>query len=139
MSDVNVGDGTVPMAGLTPIAFTQALGTATFVAVGWKHTCVLFSTGKVACFGSNSGGELGIGSTENVGCASCKTVISLEGIVFPDATLLVKSISVGAFHSCAVFTTGKMMWYEISNFDQDANGENINICGYELEIAKERD
>ena len=33
------------------------------LALGDDHTCVLWSDGEMACWGDNSGGQLGIGST----------------------------------------------------------------------------
>ena len=37
------------------------------VSAGSSHTCVLWDDGEMACWGSNSHGQLGIGSTENIG------------------------------------------------------------------------
>ena len=41
--------------------------TVTSMALGWDHTCVLYSTGDVACWGNNAYGQLGLGSTTTVG------------------------------------------------------------------------
>ncbi len=37
------------------------------VACGSNHTCVLFTTGSVACWGLNSAGQLGLNDTRNRG------------------------------------------------------------------------
>ncbi|MGY8703518.1 MAG: RCC1 domain-containing protein, partial [Candidatus Poseidoniales archaeon] len=37
------------------------------LALGDDHTCVLWSDGEMACWGDNSGGQLGIGSTDTIG------------------------------------------------------------------------
>ncbi|MDP6215061.1 MAG: hypothetical protein QGI41_09005, partial [Acidimicrobiales bacterium] len=37
------------------------------VSAGSAHTCVLWDDGEMACWGSNSHGQLGIGSTEDIG------------------------------------------------------------------------
>ena len=39
----------------------------TRVAAGYQHTCVLQGDAMVVCWGDNSHGQLGIGSTQNVG------------------------------------------------------------------------
>jgi alpha-tubulin suppressor-like RCC1 family protein len=37
------------------------------LAVGSSHACALLGTGEIKCWGSNDFGQLGIGSTENIG------------------------------------------------------------------------
>ena len=37
------------------------------VSAGSAHTCILWDDGEMACWGSNSHGQLGIGSTEDIG------------------------------------------------------------------------
>ena len=39
----------------------------TSMALGTAHTCVLFSDGNVTCWGDNAYGQLGIGSTDDIG------------------------------------------------------------------------
>jgi alpha-tubulin suppressor-like RCC1 family protein len=45
----------------------QIGGTVTQISVGYDHTCALLDTGKVRCWGDGSFGQLGYGSTDNVG------------------------------------------------------------------------
>jgi alpha-tubulin suppressor-like RCC1 family protein len=40
---------------------------ATNIALGSLHTCAIRSDGSVVCWGGNSKGQLGIGSTESIG------------------------------------------------------------------------
>lgn len=58
-----VGDGTAETTS-TPVAVatTGALSgkTVTQVSAGYSHTCALTSDGRVACWGSNTWGELGV-------------------------------------------------------------------------------
>ena len=47
-----------------------SLGTGaavTKLATSGSHVCALFRSGRVKCWGNNAQGQLGIGSTENIG------------------------------------------------------------------------
>jgi hypothetical protein len=41
--------------------------TAEAIAVGWYFACALRKDGSIVCWGTNSNGQLGIGSTNDVG------------------------------------------------------------------------
>jgi hypothetical protein len=78
----NVRDVPTPAAGVT---------TAVSVAAGRDHTCALLSNGAVRCWGSNSAGQLGLGSgvTE-----------ALSPTVVPNLNRVV-SLAAGTEHTCA--------------------------------------
>ena len=61
------------------------------LSAGENHTCILESDGKAYCWGGNSVGQLGNGSTES----SMRSVAVSGGLRF-------KSISVGWDHTCGV-------------------------------------
>jgi len=109
---------------------SKASGVAVKVAAGTGHSCVLFDTGGVDCWGNNNTGQLGTGSLAGLptlrdidagGSATCG--LSGDGEVFcwgapnfgqlgPDATapdptqitlpVAARLISVGSTHACAV-------------------------------------
>jgi alpha-tubulin suppressor-like RCC1 family protein len=58
------------------------------VVANWFHTCALQSDGKLACFGRNFEGQLGVGDT-----AQRDVPVDLEGVW--------DEITAGAFHTCA--------------------------------------
>ncbi|NDB94172.1 MAG: hypothetical protein EB165_05970, partial [Euryarchaeota archaeon] len=58
-----IGDS-FPMVDATHSTSTS---TPASMALGWDHTCLLFSNGTVSCWGDNSHGQLGTGSTAAVG------------------------------------------------------------------------
>lgn len=71
------------------------------VEVGLWHSCVVFSTGSVRCWGRHEGERLGNGATEPIGDdepAGASALVSLGG----EAT----QVSIGAAHSCAVLESG---------------------------------
>jgi alpha-tubulin suppressor-like RCC1 family protein len=72
--------------------------TFAFVAAGSRHSCGITSTGEAYCWGDNSLGQLGDGSTT----ASLVPVRVTGGHQFA-------SVTVGIFHSCGV-TTGNEVY-----------------------------
>ena len=77
---------------------TDSLGaTATAVSAGNEFSCVLTSGGSVMCWGNNSYGELGRGSTSPATSAT-PTAVSVGA----NASV----ISAGGMHACAVTTAG---------------------------------
>ncbi len=66
------------------------LGNIAQLALGFGHTCARTTGGTVVCWGLNTSGQLGIGSTTN---AAFPTVVSgLNNIV---------EITAGLYHTCA--------------------------------------
>jgi hypothetical protein len=66
-----------------------------------KQTCALFTDSTIKCFGWNAYGQLGLGDTSSRGngpgeMGDYLPFVSLNGDV--------KSVAVGTYHSCAVFT-----------------------------------
>lgn len=111
-STAEVGSAPNQMSVIQPIHFAPSLGKATYASTGSSHTCVLFETGKLACFGIYMFGNLGTGTVANVGCGgSCLSTIQLSGIDFPEPTVLVTFIAAGSYHNCAIFANGKVRWY----------------------------
>lgn len=68
--------------------------------LGRRHTCVLFDTHELSCWGSNGLGMLGLGDTEDVHEAD-----SEPRLVFNNAPVM---ISTGMRHSCVLLETGEV-------------------------------
>ncbi len=63
-SEGQLGNGT-RIGSLTPVLVEHISGKATAIASGDDHTCVLTDEGQVECWGNNSSGQLGDGSTDD--------------------------------------------------------------------------
>jgi cysteine-rich repeat protein len=99
----------------------------TQIATGGTHTCVLINNGKVRCWGNNSDGQLGYGSTENIGDDKFPNI---AGNV--DIGGNVTQITTGALHTCALLDTGEVKCWGLNNFGQLGYGNIENVGDDEL-------
>jgi alpha-tubulin suppressor-like RCC1 family protein len=88
------------------------MNTIAQVATGASHSCALTTTKGIVCWGSNSVGQLGDGTTT----ARSGAVITKNA----DGTALSgqRAVTVGATHSCALSSTGT-----VSCWGHNANGQ----------------
>jgi alpha-tubulin suppressor-like RCC1 family protein len=69
------------------------------LALGWHHSCALLSDGLVACWGSDTSGQLGDGKAAMMGQPTPKLVASAEDV---------QSLAGGYEHGCAVQKNGTL-------------------------------
>jgi alpha-tubulin suppressor-like RCC1 family protein len=95
LGDGNGGDeGSLTELGdfsIFPVKTETAAGKYIKVSAGNNHTCILNDAGKIYCFGDNSNGQLGDGTTE----------IRLTPVAV-DTDKVFKSVSAGFEHTCAI-------------------------------------
>ncbi len=89
------------------------------VALGSNHSCALHSAGEVVCWGNNSAGQLGTGTTTN-------SAVPTPVVVGDGQLSGVKQLSAGAFHTCALLTTGRVTCWGANYFGQLGNGGTDN-------------
>ena len=93
----NSGAGSYPS---TPVDVTGLTSGVSSVALGDTHSCVVTSGGGVKCWGSNSSGQLGDGTTTRQ-----NTPVSVLASAGVELTGIV-AVSAGSAHSCALTSTG---------------------------------
>lgn len=97
----NIGDGEP----VTASGYVTLGGLATKIAAGSDHTCAILQSGAVRCWGSNSLGQLGHGTTFPIG--DDETVASAGNVdLGPGVT--VQQLALGALHTCALLSSGKV-------------------------------
>lgn len=88
---------------------------ATALSVGGTHACALLNNGTVACWGSNSSGELGDGTYTK----------HLTATIVPGLNNIL-SISAGGEHTCALTNTNKIKCWGSNSFGQLGDGTKKN-------------
>jgi len=67
------------------------------ISAGDFHSCALSSAGEMACWGSNDAGQLGVGTTDDIGDDEPASAASLVEFDAP-----IRQIDAGGSHTCAV-------------------------------------
>ncbi|HEY3821387.1 MAG TPA: hypothetical protein VGL81_29675 [Polyangiaceae bacterium] len=122
-----LGDGTSTGAscvGGTPCVTTpvevSGLTNATAIVAGYQYTCALISGGQAECWGLNSSGQLGDGTStgpQSCGGEACSTIpVAVSGLT--GATAIAASQSV---HSCALLSGGTVECWGGNTYGQYGN------------------
>ena len=99
---------TTVLAGLSGPSSNFPLTNITAIAAGDAHNCALSGDGRVLCWGSNSHGQLGNGST----AAFSNVPVLVSGVTNAIA------ITAGAAHSCALLAAGEIQCWGFNNNGQ---------------------
>ena len=111
-----LGDGTTTTR-LTPAAVSGLGASASALTAGGLHTCTITGTGAAKCWGDNSSGQLGDGTT---------TQRWMPAVVFGLGSN-VGDLSAGASHICAVrASNGRTFCWGLNNDGQLGDGTTIN-------------
>jgi alpha-tubulin suppressor-like RCC1 family protein len=104
--------------GLNPFPYpveVSGLTHAIAISVGDRYACALLKDGKARCWGHNTSGQLGNGSTTN--STVPVDVVGLKGAV---------AISAGALHTCAALASGAVLCWGRNYYGQLGNGSTTN-------------
>jgi alpha-tubulin suppressor-like RCC1 family protein len=106
-----LGDGTTTNR-WTPAPVTGLSVAVAAVTAGRHHTCALTTGGGVVCWGYNSDGQLGDGTT-----AQHLTPVPVGGLGSG-----VAAIAAGAYHTCALTTGGGVVCWGANGYGQVGDG-----------------
>ncbi len=110
--------GTGSMQGsLTPAGVSGLGSGVAAVAAGGLHTCAATAAGAALCWGANSSGELGNGTT-----AQSLVPVAVEGL-----TSGVTAVAVGFGHSCAIGAGGGLKCWGLDKYGELGNGTTSEL------------
>jgi cysteine-rich repeat protein len=99
--------------------------TATALAAGANHTCVVLDSGKIKCWGKNFVGELGLGDRKTRGDGPGEM-----GSILPEVDVgmgrTASALALGAGHSCALLEGGAVKCWGFN----DEGQLGLGISGY---------
>jgi alpha-tubulin suppressor-like RCC1 family protein len=117
-SSGQLGDGTTTNRS-TPVDVSGLpSGVSSLLAhFGYGHTCALLGSGRAMCWGLNSSGQLGTGSTSN-----STTPVEVTGLAGA-----VSMLSVGYYFTCALLSTSGINCWGSNDSGQLGNGANEDV------------
>jgi surface protein len=105
-----LGDGRGSINSVKPVTVAGLTGKAKSLSVGLYHSCVVIVDGTVMCWGQNTYGAIGDGTTAYK--SSAEKVINLP------AGNPVTSVSCGSFHTCVTLQDGGVMCWGYNHMGQ---------------------
>ncbi|MBW2263463.1 MAG: hypothetical protein JRG91_15970 [Deltaproteobacteria bacterium] len=110
-SDGQLGDGSTTRS-FSPVSVTGLSSGVVHVGAGMSHTCAAVSGGAVKCWGNNSDGQIGNG-TSGTDVLSPADVVGLSGA---------DQVCGGFYHSCARLTSGQVRCWGRNTYGELGNG-----------------
>ena len=109
--------------------------TATAISAGQAHTCAILDNAQLKCWGSNTDGEIGFGSSEAVGDDPGEMGDALPAVNLGTGRTAAAVSAGGSTHTCAVLDNGQVKCWginlngELGLGDQASRGDQPGEMG----------
>ncbi len=136
----SVGDAVGEMGNALPAVDLGTGVLAKKIYGGEIHTCILTTTNRVKCWGTNESGALGIGDAMNRGDASGEMGDALPFVDLGTGRTAVE-LALGSHVTCALLTTHAVFCWGRNDFGQlgigstDPIGDNLGEMGTALQLV----
>ena len=114
-----LGDGTTTDR-RNPVDVTGLIGDVVGVSAGFLHSCAVLSSGDVKCWGDNSTGQLGDGTTTN----------RTDPVIVDGLAGSAVAVSAGQDHTCALLSTGGVECWGANGDGQLGDGTTIECLSF---------
>ena len=104
--------------------------TANAIGAGHEFTCVVLSDHTIACWGTQTSGQLGTGTTDNVGGGGIAGRMgdSLKRVML-STPANAADVQCGDAHACALLTTGQLSCWGSNGMGQLGLGDRVSSAG----------
>ncbi|HEC08529.1 MAG TPA: hypothetical protein ENI86_03050, partial [Acidimicrobiales bacterium] len=120
----DIGDNPGEMGNNLPPIDLGAGRTATAITAGDSHTCALLDNSTVKCWGDNSYGQLGQGTTDDIGDNPGEMGDNLPPVDL-GAGRTATAITAGSFHTCALLDNNTVKCWGYGSFGGLGYGDSV--------------
>ena len=125
-SSSNLGDGGSEMGDNLAAIDLGSGRTATAISAGMYHTCAVLDDASVKCWGYNHKGQLGQGSTSNLGDGGSEMGDNLAAIDLGSGRSAT-AISAGEYHTCALLDNSSVKCWGSNPYGELGQGNSDHL------------
>ncbi len=130
----NIGDGTNEMGTNLAAVSLGNSGTAIAVSAGQAHSCVVFTSTEVKCFGNGGSGRLGVGNQNDLGDSPTEMGTALPAINLGTGRTAL-AVSAGAEHTCALLDNASLKCWGSGDSGRRGSNNMNNVGGSSGDMA----
>jgi uncharacterized protein YccT (UPF0319 family) len=109
-------------------------GTAMAVSAGQAHTCVVFTSTEVKCFGNGGSGRLGVGNQNDLGDSPSEMGTALPAINLGTGRTAL-AVSAGSEHTCALLDNAALKCWGSGDSGRRGSSNMNNVGGSSGDMA----